>query len=350
MAFIVKLYSLADESALPEYVSPLTATVNDTLASFRLFLEGEGLINYPFYLWVLEDKKCMIQRFERWNRVTPEMFVIPREESASGRNKCQRIDEDSAIVFDSCNGFPEPTEFPSCDQEEGEPTMAMVSTGVTADELPLEEVCLKRLLLKEELWKKYENHEKKLRKGLIRLTLDDQVWFLKSWDSARVAVVKIHCEECDKDFGGNGGDHSSHTMRNLFANFRKHHLHTQAHLRSFYRQHNLEYSDHLQSGAPKGQALVITKAEHEKLVEEGIEIVEEVNSTLPKVDEKIVFYVMGDTKAEGLKFRSYWFKVRCRVCGFMCQLCPPKKTLHMNLMNHVEGFKHTKMLAKLLSS
>jgi hypothetical protein len=112
----------------------------------------------------------------------------------------------------------------------------------------------------------------------------------------------------------------------------------------------LEYSDHPQSGAPKEQTLVIAKAKHEKLVEEGIEIVEEVNSTLLEVDEKTVFYVMGDTKAEGLKFRSYWFKVRCRVCGFMCQLCPPKKMLHMNLMNHVEGFKHTKMLAKLLSS
>jgi hypothetical protein len=48
MEFTVKLYSLADESALLEYVSPLTATVNDTLASFRLFLEGEGLIDYPF--------------------------------------------------------------------------------------------------------------------------------------------------------------------------------------------------------------------------------------------------------------------------------------------------------------
>jgi hypothetical protein len=95
---------------------------------------------------------------------------------------------------------------------------------------------------------------------------------------------------------------------------------------------------------------VITKTKHEKLVEEGIEIVEEVNSTLPEVDEKTIFYVMGDTKVEGLKFRSYWFKVRCRVCGFMCQLCPPKKTLHMNLMNHVEGFKHTKMLDELSSS
>jgi hypothetical protein len=51
--------------------------------------------------------------------------------------------------------------------------MAGVSTGVTADELPVEEVLLKSLLLKEELWKKYENHEKKLRKELIRSTLDD---------------------------------------------------------------------------------------------------------------------------------------------------------------------------------
>jgi hypothetical protein len=50
---------------------------------------------------------------------------------------------------------------------------------------------------------------------------------------------------------------------------------------------------------------VITKVEHEKLVEEGIEIVEEVNNILPEVDKKTVFYVMGYTKAEGLKFKSY---------------------------------------------
>jgi hypothetical protein len=288
MAFTVKLYSLVDELTLPEYVSLLMATVNDTLASFRLFLEGEGLIDYPFDFWVSEDKKCMIQWFKRWNRVTPEVFVIPWEEFAWGRNKRRRTDEDSAIVFGSCDGFPEPTKFPSCDQEEGEPTMAGVSTRVTANEPPVEEVRLKSLLLKEELWKKYENHEKKLQKELIESTLDDRVWFLKSWDSARVVVVKIHCGECDKDFGGSGGDHSNHAMSNLFANFRKHHLHTQAHLRSFCRWYNLEYNDHPQSGTPKGQALVITKVEHEKLVEEGIEIVEEVNNTLLEVDEKTV--------------------------------------------------------------
>jgi hypothetical protein len=177
MAFTVKLYSLADESALPEYVSLLTATVNDTLASFRLFLEAEGLIDYPFDLWVSEDKKRMIQRFERWNRVTPELFVIPQKEFATGKNKHRRIDEDSAIAFGSCNGFPEPTEFPSCDQEEGESTMAGVSTGITADELPVEEVHLKSLLLKEELWKKYENHEKKLRKELIGRPLTTKCGF-----------------------------------------------------------------------------------------------------------------------------------------------------------------------------
>jgi hypothetical protein len=56
---MVKLYSLADESALLEYVSPLMATVNDTLASFRLFLEREGLIDYNFDFWISKDKKCM---------------------------------------------------------------------------------------------------------------------------------------------------------------------------------------------------------------------------------------------------------------------------------------------------
>jgi hypothetical protein len=44
--------------------------------------------------------------------------------------------------------------------------------------------------------------------------------------------VKIHCVECDKDFGGNTGEHNTHSISNMFANFRKHHLHTNFHIRS----------------------------------------------------------------------------------------------------------------------
>jgi hypothetical protein len=52
--------------------------------------------------------------------------------------------------------------------------------------------------------------------------------------------------ECVKDFGGNIGEYNSHTISNLFANFRKYHLHMNAHIRSLCQRQGLPYSDHPQ--------------------------------------------------------------------------------------------------------
>jgi hypothetical protein len=32
--------------------------------------------------------------------------------------------------------------------------------------------------------------------------VDDHIWFLKLYDSNGNNIVKLHCEECEKDFGG----------------------------------------------------------------------------------------------------------------------------------------------------
>ena len=56
----------------------------------------------------------------------------------------------------------------------------------------------------------------------------------------------------------------------------------------------------------------------------------------------VTFVVVGDTKSEIMK--SFWYKVRCTVCGDMFVLCPSKKNLRTNLENHIHGIKHTKAL------
>jgi hypothetical protein len=54
------------------------------------------------------------------------------------------------------------------------------------------------------------------------------------------------------------------------------------------------------------------------------------------------FVVVGDPKAEHLK--SFWYKERCKLCGDLFQLCPPKKNLEGNLKNHLQGLKHCKVV------
>lgn len=114
-----------------------------------------------------------------------------------------------------------------------------------------------------------------------------------------------------KDFGGTTGDHGNHAMSNLFANFKKHHLQTNNHIKNLCRRQGIPFEDHPQSTAPKGKAVTLSNADHERLVKEGTEIVHDVNDTAEEVDGKKSFFIVGDPTAEGFKFRSYWFKVRC---------------------------------------
>jgi hypothetical protein len=77
MALQVKLYSVPQEDGEPEYISPLPAKIDDTYASFRVFLEEEGLIEFSFDFWMIEDKKQMLQKFEKWNSIAMQVHVIP---------------------------------------------------------------------------------------------------------------------------------------------------------------------------------------------------------------------------------------------------------------------------------
>jgi hypothetical protein len=64
MALTVTLFFVADEFTNTEYLSLLLATIEITYATFRVLLEGEGLMDYPF------------------NAVRGEVYVIPRVDAA----------------------------------------------------------------------------------------------------------------------------------------------------------------------------------------------------------------------------------------------------------------------------
>jgi hypothetical protein len=149
---------------------------------------------------------------------------------------------------------------------------------------------------------------------LAAVSLDNNIWYLQSWDVNGMGVIKIHCSKCIKDFGGSIGDHSNHSINNLFANFRKHHLHTNAHIRSLCRRQGLPYTNHLQSVAPKGKSMILSHVKHEGLVQEGTEIMDNVNDTIEEVNREKHFYVVGDTTSKGFKYQTYWFKaIACAV-------------------------------------
>jgi hypothetical protein len=50
------------------------------------------------------------------------------------------------------------------------------------------------------------------------------------------------------------------------------------------------------------------------------------------------FVLVGNVDAQIMK--SFWYKVRCTICGELFLLCPAKKNLGINLENHLNGIKH----------
>jgi hypothetical protein len=76
----------------------------------------------------------------------------------------------------------------------------------------------------------YIKGKDKIRHELKQLCLEDHSWFLNSWDQNGVGVVKVHCVEYVKDFGGCVGDHNKVEVSNLFNNFIKSHVMNNVHI------------------------------------------------------------------------------------------------------------------------
>jgi hypothetical protein len=157
-----------------------------------------------------------------------------------------------------------------------------------------------------------------------------------------------HCEgctECDKDFEGNTREHNTHSISNMIANFWKHHLHTNFYICSLCQRLGLLYTDHPQSEAPKGKAVILSNVDHERLVKEGTDIMHKVNGMVKEVNGHKPFFIVGNRTSNGFKFCLYHFKVCCCLCGDFFQLCPLKKNLEANLINHIQGYKHKKAIS-----
>jgi hypothetical protein len=82
-------------------------------------------------------------------------------------------------------------------------------------------------------------------------------------------------------------------------------------IRSSCRRKGVYFSDHPQSVATKGKPVILTTADHKHAVAEALGILKGVNDSVA-IDGG-PFVLVGDPEAEHLK--SFWYKVRCKLCG-----------------------------------
>jgi len=207
-----KLYSLADDNARPELLSPFFCQAGDTYAELRLRLEEGGCVDWPFEFWDFDDECRIRKRFEAMNPVTERVYVIPAvEEDAGGPAKRCRIEirgetGSNDVVPPSKLEFPEVEEFEAA----AAPTLqeAEVGLGFSPEELPDDDSLLQSKLLPTEIMENYRAGAAKLTRELQSMDFDDHLWKLKTYDQHGVVVVKIFSGECNKDCGGSSGEHS----------------------------------------------------------------------------------------------------------------------------------------------
>ena len=336
----VKLYSVADESAMPKLLSPFVCQSTDTYHDLRVRLEKGSYFDWPFEFWDFDDQCRIRKKFEAMNPVIERMYVIPEEEQQEGgAGKRRRCDEVGGSGSNNLTASlqVEPPEFPNQEFNDEDPIPEAASQEGSDFEIG-SEIYLLSTLISIDVMEKYNAAVVKLRKELESMDFADHLWNLKSYDLIGVPIVKILCGECQKEFGGTVGDHSKTAIHNLFANFKKSHLHSTLHIKQWCKRNNVVYNDHPKKGGNKGKPLMYTTADHKRLVEEGLSILKSVNDEISEVIPP--FVIVGDVEHTQLK--SFWYKVRCKINGQLLLLCPPKNNLRANLENHLQGFTHTR--------
>jgi hypothetical protein len=186
-------------------------------------------VDFPFDFCIREDKKRMLPRFERFNVVGKEVIVICKVGVDPDVSKRRKINVDHGVDQNSEFGAEDIKEILGSNNGDGDAKFLQPwsSSRVGDEEETPPKTHLESQIVPKEIMYKYLQTEEKLRRETV--SLDDNIWYLKSWDANGLGMVKIHCGECVKDFGGNTGEHNNLTISNLFANFRKHHLNTTAH-------------------------------------------------------------------------------------------------------------------------
>lgn len=197
---------------------------------------------------------------------------------------------------------------------------------------------LKSTLLPTAIADRYLELAKKLRVELKQVALDDHDWWVKTFDLNGCGIIKLWCADCKKECGGASKDHTKAQIDNLFNNFRRFHLVSVAYIKNYFASKNINFEDHLQSESKNRRPITITPKDHKQLIAERVQIMEAVNATLLEGVKK--FALLENLAAQDT--RCYWFRVKCPYCREFLVPYLPRKTLEVNLRNHLSGFKHQK--------
>jgi hypothetical protein len=346
--FKIRLYLVEDDVSRPELLSPFFCQTGDTYADLRTRLENGGCVEWPFLFWDFQDECRILKRFEAMNHVTDRVYVIPALED---EGRLQKRCHPQAPGEAGSNDFAaEPqVEIRIADILRYDVAPMLEEEEVGAQRNPIEvyeeeETLLQSALLSADVLENYKRGAEKLRRELESMDFADHVWNLKTYDHHGMAIVKIFCGECKKEIGGTSHDHSRSAIQNLFANFKKSHLHSALHIKQWCKKREIFYNNHPKKEGNSSKPLILTPADHRRFVEGGVNILQSVNDSISEDDPP--FVVVGDVGVP--QFKSFWFKVRCKIDGELMHLCLQKGNLRANLENHIHGLLHTKCCEDLL--
>jgi len=135
-------------------------------------------------------------------------------------------------------------------------------------------------------------------------------------------------------------------VQNLFSIFKKSHLHSAVRIKQWCKKRQILYNDRPKKEGKFNKPIILTPANHKRLVEEGVSILQSVNDSISSEDPPLV--ILGDVGVPQLK--SFWFKVRYKLDGEIMLLCLQMGNIRANLENHVHGPVHTKCCEDLVAA
>lgn len=184
MADRLKIWTLTGECAAPEVFDKVKALGEETLASLRVRLESEEVLDWPFNFWYVEDGRRIRRRVERLNEVAEDVYVTPTVEHEGRSGKRCRVEDGSHVGSEEAPG-PSPglgfvVSSESVDPESCDPIGSSRVSGVSADCDEIEEGGdpLKSTLVPKEIMDMYLAQVDKLKRDLRDSNLDDHKWEL----------------------------------------------------------------------------------------------------------------------------------------------------------------------------
>lgn len=219
----VTLWTLEAESAAAEYFGKVAVGGALTLEAFRVTLEANDVLDWPFQFRDHEDKRLVRKKLERLNGFQKDVHVIwvaDEDIHASERPQLGDGSGDVADVAPTAVVEVLEAEVPMLDEDQEIQPVGSFRASGSVDSAEVQDNPLKSVLLPNEVMDRYLERAKKLRAELKRVALNDHEWWLKSFDLNGRGVVKLWCAECKKDCGGDSNDHTKTQIDNLFNNFR----------------------------------------------------------------------------------------------------------------------------------